>query len=171
MKISDLPPRIAQRTKLIKMGYKTPCWVCDLSINQWGYARVRWPTGTSGKRVVHRVIYELFVGEVPLGLELDHLCRVPNCCRPTHLEVVTKSVNFLRSNGPALSAQRERSKTHCPAGHEYTVANTWVNKLGHRACRRCHADRARSAWRAAHGMKQQEDDDLTLRRKASHDPP
>ena len=158
MRISNLPPRIAVRTTLVARGYKTPCWVCDLSINQWGYARVRWPTGISGKRVVHRVVYELFVGEVPEGMELDHLCRTTNCCRPSHLEAVSKATNVRRGNGPARAGERERAKTHCPAGHEYSVANTWVNKRGHRACRRCHANRARSAWQAARVEVRQEED-------------
>jgi HNH endonuclease len=149
VKISDLPTRIATRTTEIDKGYRTPCWVCDLSVNRWGYARVRWPTGTSSKRVVHRVTYELFVGPVLEGLELDHLCRVPACCRPDHMEPVTKQANTQRSTAGAWRAQVERAKTHCPAGHEYSFENTWVNKRGHRFCRKCHADRARAAWQAA----------------------
>lgn len=147
MSLDQLPNRIAARTSIEDRGFVTPCWVCDLSVNQWGYARVRWPTGGDGKRVAHCVVYELLVGPIPVGLELDHLCKVPNCVRPDHLEPVTKSVNFRRSSGPAKAAARERAKTHCPAGHPYDDANTWVNKRGHRACRRCHADRESSRYR------------------------
>ena len=142
--ISDLPTRIAARTTAIDTGYRTPCWLCDLSVNGGGYARVRWPTGRDNKRVVHAVVYELLVGPVPVGLELDHLCRVPNCVRPSHLEPVTKRENTKRSTAGAATAMRERAKTHCPKGHEYSEANTWVNRRGWRACRRCHADRERA---------------------------
>src|SRR5262245_48464821 len=37
-------------------------------------------------RPVHRVAYELLVGPVPKGLELDHLCRNTRCVNPNHLE-------------------------------------------------------------------------------------
>ena len=48
------------------------------------------------KRLAHVVAYELFVGPVPDGRELDHLCRVPACVRPTHLEPVTHAENLRR---------------------------------------------------------------------------
>lgn len=40
----------------------------------------------------HRFSY----GPIPDGLELDHLCRVPRCVRPTHLEAVTAAENIRR---------------------------------------------------------------------------
>ena len=30
-------------------------------------------------------VYEWFVGPIPKGLQLDHLCRVPHCVNPAHL--------------------------------------------------------------------------------------
>lgn len=45
---------------------------------------------------VHRVAYELAVGPVPEGLEIDHLCRVRDCINPDHLEVVTHAENVRR---------------------------------------------------------------------------
>jgi hypothetical protein len=41
--------------------------------------------------LVHRAVYELFVGPIPQGFEVDHLCGCITCCRPDHLEVVTKA--------------------------------------------------------------------------------
>jgi hypothetical protein len=40
----------------------------------------------------------MFVGPVPEGLELDHLCRVTTCVRPSHLEPVTTGENVRRRN-------------------------------------------------------------------------
>jgi hypothetical protein len=52
----------------------------------------------AGKTVfAHRWSYERFIGPIPKGLHLDHLCRVPACVRPDHLEAVTNRENVLRS--------------------------------------------------------------------------
>jgi len=42
------------------------------------------------------VTYEHFVGPIPAGHDIDHLCRTPPCCNPTHLEVVRRAVNTQR---------------------------------------------------------------------------
>jgi hypothetical protein len=57
--------------------------------------------------LAHRFAYETEVGEVPEGLDLDHLCRLHPCVRPTHLEPVTRSVNLQR--GVGVGGYRERS--------------------------------------------------------------
>src|SRR5690348_9305170 len=45
---------------------------------------------------VHRLLFEAERGPVPEGLELDHLCRVRWCVRPSHLEPVTPAENTRR---------------------------------------------------------------------------
>jgi hypothetical protein len=81
----------------------------------------------------HCIAYRLLVGEVPEGLELDHLCRNPRCCNPDHLDPVTHAVNMSRG--------AHAMKTHCKHGHEYTPENTYVNPRGSRECRVCIRDR------------------------------
>lgn len=44
----------------------------------------------------HRLSYEEFVGKIPAGLDLDHLCRNRACINPQHLEPVTRAVNVQR---------------------------------------------------------------------------
>ncbi len=46
--------------------------------------------------LAHRASYELFVGPIPDGLEMDHLCVNPPCVNPAHLEPVTNAENQRR---------------------------------------------------------------------------
>lgn len=75
-------------------------------------------TGTSGGygqiwykgkyHYVHRVSYEHYVGAIPSGYDIDHLCRNRACFRPDHLEAVTRSVNIQRG----YDARKARQKFH-----------------------------------------------------------
>ena len=92
------------------------------------------------RMMAHRFAYVTFVGPIPAGLELDHLCRVRNCVNPDHLEPVTHAENQRRM---ALA------RTHCPQGHEYNAANTYVRTNGSRQCRVCARERESARRRAA----------------------
>jgi hypothetical protein len=92
-------------------GYETPCWVWQRAQNGTGYG-----VCYVGKRNVlaHRVYYEVEHGRVPEGLEIDHLCRVKLCCRPSHLEAVTHAQNQQRRPATKLTpdAVREIRTAH-----------------------------------------------------------
>lgn len=85
----------------------------------------------------HRWSYERFVGPIPDGLVIDHLCRVTLCVNPAHLEPVTQAENIYR--GDSLQA-KNRLKTHCVRGHEFTPENT-ISRGNGRICRQCRIDR------------------------------
>jgi HNH endonuclease len=108
---------------------------------QDGYGQIT----VNGRSIVaHRVAYEFYVGPIPDGLVLDHLCRNPGCVNPAHLEPVTQRVNLLRGIGVnAINA----AKTHCIHGHEFTPENTYAapSRPQRRDCRVCRA-RRRAAW-------------------------
>lgn len=42
---------------------------------------------------VHRVVFELLAHIIPNGMLLHHKCRVKNCCKPAHLQIMTKSAH------------------------------------------------------------------------------
>lgn len=86
------------------------------------------------QRRAHRVAWELFVGPIPEGMVLDHMCRVTQCVNPDHLQVVTQRENLLI--GETLQAENAK-KTHCIRGHEFNDINTYFTPSGGRACRPC----------------------------------
>jgi len=88
----------------------------------------------------HEFSYRLFVGPVPDGLELDHLCHNPKCINPDHLEPVTHQANMIR--GLSFNSNRGNClKTHCIHGHPLDELNTYVSKDGHRHCKTCIKER------------------------------
>jgi hypothetical protein len=105
-----------------------------------GYAEIPAPFPARRPLLAHRVSYEMFVGPIPAGLELDHLCRNRGCVNPAHLEPVTHQENVERA--PNYSSNR----THCPQGHPYAGKNVWVDKRGKRYCRTCQRQQARDYY-------------------------
>lgn len=100
-------------------------------------------TGNQAILTAHRLAYVIHRGEqIPTGYQLDHLCRVPSCVNPVHLQAVPPKVNTDRGYGPAV---RNAAKTHCIHGHALTADNLRPikNNPHHRACRACHRDRCR----------------------------
>lgn len=51
-------------------------------------------------KLAHRVSYEHFVGPIPVGKEIDHLCRNTLCVNPRHLEAVSHRKNIARGLVP-----------------------------------------------------------------------
>lgn len=107
------------------------CW--EWQAATWlGYGRF----GVDGRVVLaHRFAYEHFVGPVPEGFELDHLCRNPRCCNPAHLEPVSHRENVRRGTST--------NKGMCRNGHELSPDNVcqWAARKGFTACRVCVRER------------------------------
>lgn len=89
----------------------------------------------------HRLTYEWFVGPIPDGLQIDHLCKNKGCANPAHLEVVTQRENMLRGSQIQRAREWAARITHCPHGHSY--AEYGFDDNGHRKCRQCSRIRQR----------------------------
>ena len=110
------------------------CWIWTGAQNGLSYGVVGRSLANPIRAYTHRLAFEVCNGPIPSGLVLDHLCRVPPCFNPAHLQVVTQRENLLRGTGfPA----RFRNATHCIHGHCFDAKNTQIVRLG-RACRECH---------------------------------
>lgn len=89
------------------------CWTWKAGKNGDGYGTF----GVDGAaRGAHRIAYEMLVRPVPVGLELDHLCRNRACVRPDHLDPIPHRINVLRGDAPAAVIAR---RPFCPRGHAY----------------------------------------------------
>jgi hypothetical protein len=146
VKIGDerLPARF---WKKVQPDPATGCWLWTGSADVRGYGFGRYGERKADGRLrqvgTHRVAYEVVHG--PIGsLQVDHLCRVPACCNPLHLEAVTCKENLLRGN--TFNAANA-AKTHCPAGHEYAGDNLLVSQTGQRRCRACLRSHGRRYYR------------------------
>lgn len=107
------------------------CWIYQGSLTR-GYGRIT-RGGTS--LYIHRISYELFIGEIPDGFHIDHLCEVKSCVNPFHLEPVTHAENIRR----AAENRNKYGSGYCANGHpwsEYLVRYDSA-KNPQRICRKC----------------------------------
>ena len=110
------------------------------------------------RTTAHRATYTELVGDIPKGLEIDHLCRVRGCVNPYHLEAVTHVVNIGRGVGGEVAAARHAAKTHCKHGHSLSGDNVYryKNRKGYsvRYCKTCNREKQK-LWQRAKREREQ----------------
>jgi hypothetical protein len=152
--MTEVMDRLAGR--IDRSGGPAACHLWTGKKNRLGYGKAR----ISGRDVyVHRWLLgqkrgtPLLWGDGAWELAC-HSCNNPSCCNVRHLYVgsyMDNTDDAVRAGTrcpPPLAALNQR-KTHCPAGHAYDVANTYVSPEGKRTCRRCRANRRAASKRGA----------------------
>ena len=155
------------RSKYIRSAGKTPtqhfmmfvsvqpngCWLWTGKLFSKGYGMFRRTENRVRKTYyAHKFSYELFVGPVPEGLELDHTCHNSDCTlanqcphrrcvNPEHVEPVTHAENVRRSwHGNSAN----KKKTHCKYGHPFEGDNLAIllraTGKNSRRCNMCHRE-------------------------------
>lgn len=109
------------------------CWLWFGACSTAGYAQIK----LEHNQYAYRASYEHYVGPIPTGLHMDHLCRVPCCVNPRHVEPVTCGENTRRGRSAEALKQWALAITHCPQGHPYTGDNLYIDPKGRRGCRAC----------------------------------
>lgn len=139
----------------VDRGTPAECWPWQGTMEHTGYGQF---FANGPKRLVkaHRYAYELLVGPIPSGMDLDHTCHdyrtcslrdeCPHrrCVNPAHLEPVVRRANVERSGSQVGENIR---KTHCVNGHLLEGANLVIRSDGARRCRTCkNKSGRRSYW-------------------------
>lgn len=133
---SILLDRLLRRMEVCPSG----CWLWTGSCNNKGYGTIRFEGVTY---TVHKIAWELLVGELPLEIRLDHVeCLIKNCFNPDHLEPVDDKTNNRRNQGwtETTSGVWLCQNLHPVEGHN--AMRYYKNRV---QCRTCHNDRRRAA--------------------------
>ena len=119
------------------------CWEWQLYVHPAGYGML---TRRGKRHYAHRYVWEMMVGPIPEGYDIDHLCRNKACVNPDHLEPVTRKENLRRG----VTRQGKPSKIKgfryemCRRGkgpHRMEDPNLYYNHRGGRQCKACVLDK------------------------------
>lgn len=112
----------------------TGCWLWGGYLSDDGYSKFFL---AKKYRFGHRVSYLVHVGEIPIGLVIDHKCRNRSCVNPDHLEPVTNDENMRRGH--------HATKAACKWGHplhgDNMALRSRANGKSQRVCRTCEREK------------------------------
>ena len=111
-----VPARVAQRAYERVEVDENGCWISTYSVASHGYAQIGWQdSGKVHMVLAHRAAWTHVNGQMPLGLTLDHLCKVRRCVNPAHLRMLPNFENARRINGDDFPLGQ------CKRGHPNTA--------------------------------------------------
>lgn len=130
-----------------KVKKEEECWVWTGSLGGSGYGQQR----IEGKLVyAHRFSYEIHVGPIPEGMQVDHVCWTPTCVRPDHLRLATRTENQQNRKGASAVSRSGIRGVFWDESQKVWRAEAWLNGSAHRLGRfssPAEAEEAVVAWR------------------------
>lgn len=138
-----IPERVAQRALTNVDVQADGCWISRYSVASHGYAQIGWSIRAEHKRakiqmvLAHRAAWVAVNGQMPLGMTLDHTCKVRRCVNPAHLRMLPNYENARRIDG------KDWPMGQCANGHDHShlVPVKRKSKSGEprwgRTCRLC----------------------------------
>lgn len=119
-----VPEHVAQRAITNMDKQADGCWISKYSVMSTGYAQIGWwvkeadlRPGRRGRNemvLAHRAAWVAVNGQVPLGMTIDHLCKVRRCVNPEHMRLLPNYENARRTSG------RDWPLGFCVNGHDAT---------------------------------------------------
>ena len=87
----------------------------------------------------HRLAWENVNGEIPNGLELDHLCKNRRCCNVLHLRIISRSEHATQTNRERykniidlgitmLLEGKSKSEVSETTGRSIAAINKWIRE-------------------------------------------
>lgn len=138
-------PSAEELTANVNVDPITGCWLWRGRLDASGY-------GLWQGQSAHRLAYRVFLGPIPSGHHVDHLCRTRDCVNAPggHLEAVTQTENNRRAVAYVQQFPNERvhhgAKRWCIRGHAFDELNTGIDAQNKRYCKRCRHEHLRT-WR------------------------
>lgn len=119
------------------------CWVWVGALNRDGYGRFYFQYHNFP---VHRLAYEMLVGEIPKGMNVCHHCDNPACVNPAHLFVGSHADNMRDRNSKSRQSRgskrpaaklteemipliRADQRTQCEIAADYGVTQSVISEI------------------------------------------
>jgi len=128
---TDLPT-VADRLTAGLVRMSNGCLEWTKAVDRRGYGRLQRGSRGMGVVMTHRLAWELANGPIPPGLDVLHHCDNPPCAQTEPTEGYPEGHLFLGTDADniadmtAKGRHHNQLKTHCPKGHPYDEANTYV---------------------------------------------
>jgi hypothetical protein len=137
--VSDLG-RVRSLRRMTRAGWRGGKILKPTVRDKYGHVQVGLSAnGNAINRDVHLLVAAAFLGPPPGSTEICHDDGNGSNNAAANLRHGTRSENIL--DEVRHGRHRNSRKTHCPANHEYTPANTYTYPDGRRACRECRRER------------------------------
>ena len=118
------------------------CWLWTSNLSQKGYGRFM---RKNNRMKAHRWAYEHFIGPIPEGLTIDHLCKVKSCVNPKHLEAVTNEENIMRYHKGRQDLY-DWENGSCKNGHSLSIVGFRERPKKGRECMGCRKEQSKRSY-------------------------